>query len=415
MDELSFKIRNILAIDLKSFYASVECIDRHLDPFKVPLIVCDPDRGGNSIVMAVSPYLKAKGIPSRCRRKDVPDIAGLIVAVPRMARYLEVSATINDIYLRHVDEKNLHVYSIDESFLDVTNFLRCERKTPREIAETIIGEVKRETGLTVCAGIGDNLFMAKAAMDIEAKHNPDFIAEWHRGDIAKKLWPVSPLSKIWGIGERMEIKLNRLGLYTAGEVAAFDPHELVNRFGVIGGEIWLHCNGVDRAIIEEKRDRPRASMSVGQQLHLGASGEDIHLLAREMGRELAIRLARENLSCRGICLWMSGDDLWSNHLEAGRGISTSTEIVASIERMLEGRIPARIFRIGAVAYDLSPSSFMQLDLETDWKKREKDEALDRTMARIKDTFGPASIFRLSALHRGSTHLRRAIQIGGHKA
>ncbi len=416
MGDLDFEKRDILAIDLKSFYASVECIDRGLDPFRTPLIVCDPDRGDGSIVMAVTPFLKKKGVPSRCRRRDVPEVPNLIVAVPRMARYLEISARINDIYLRHVDEADLHVYSVDESFLDVTDFLWAAGTDAVGLARRIIAEVKRETGLTVCAGVGQNMFLAKVAMDIEAKHNPDFLARWTIDDVPAKLWSVSPLSEMWGIGSRMESRLNAMGFFKVGDIAQEDPQVLISEFGVVGGELWLHSHGVDRAIIARKQERAPASLSVGQQLHLPARGAQIHLLGREMGRELAIRLAQKHLAASTLTAWMGGDETWAGTIHLDRPIVTSHELERAVEQILRRRgVPKEIYSIGLVAGQLSSAEALQLDLMTDWQARRKDEELDATLAQVRAAFGPTAITRASALLRGSTSLKRAEQIGGHKA
>lgn len=208
--------RDILSIDLKSFYASVECLDRNMDPFTTPLVVADEDRGDGTIVLAASPFIKKKyGVKSRCRLYEVPkDIPGLIIAMPHMSRYLEISALINGIYLDYVSEPDLYIYSIDESFLDVTGYLKRHQDTATSYARKIIEDVRSRTGLTVTAGIGKNLFMAKAAMDIEAKHRSDFLAKWDYSDIPSHLWPVHPLSEMWGIGSRLEKRLNDYGFYT---------------------------------------------------------------------------------------------------------------------------------------------------------------------------------------------------------
>ena len=414
-DDLSFEKRNILAIDLKSFYASVECVDRNLDPFEVPLAVCDPDRGENSIVMAVSPYMKRLGVPSRCRRKDLPVLPDLILAVPRMSRYLEISAQVNDIYLRHVDEQNLHVYSVDESFLDVTDFLRYSGTDDIGMAKIIEQEIKEELGLVTCAGIGENLFLAKVAMDLEAKKRPDYTAKWTIEDIPSKLWPLSPLSQMWGIGPRMERRLNSIGFTKVGDIAAADPGTLVSAFGVIGGELWLHSHGVDRAIISKKENRNPKSLCVGQQLHLPATGERILLLAKEMARELSVRLQKQNLTCSSFTLWTGGEEMFHRTVKFHRPMSTSQELETAISAMAKDIGNRTIYSIGAMASILTPSCEIQLDLTTDWNLRERDMSLDKTINLIRGRYGPTSIMRLSSLTSDSTSIQRSTQIGGHRA
>jgi DNA polymerase V len=197
--------RDIICIDLKSFYASVECAKRGLDPFNTPLIVADESRGGGSIVLAVSPYLKAKGIPGRLRLFELPEnIPGLIIAKPRMRTYLEYSAEIIRIYLNYVAPEDLHIYSVDEVFLDITPYQSFYQKPARAIAEMILKDIWQQTQIPATAGIGDTLLLAKVALDIESKKVPGGIAEWRFQDVPEKLWPIQPLSKFWGIGGRME-------------------------------------------------------------------------------------------------------------------------------------------------------------------------------------------------------------------
>src|SRR5690554_2902639 len=228
--------RNILCIDLKSFYASVECVLRGLDPFTTPLVVADKSRGSGSIVLAVSPYLKSQGIPSRCRIFDLPENSNIIFARPQMALYLDYSAKVIDLYLDYVSRDDIYVYSIDESFLDVTNYLDYYGKTDTSLASEILKEIKNRLGLSAACGIGPNMLLAKLSLDLEAKNNKDFISKWSYEDISKKLWTVSPISKMWGIGSRMEKRLNILGLQTIGDIANYDVRKLRKRFGVLGEE-----------------------------------------------------------------------------------------------------------------------------------------------------------------------------------
>ena len=251
-------MRNIICIDLKSFFASCECVERNLNPFKTPLIVADPQRGGGAITLAVTPYLKKLGVKSRGRVYEIPkNIKNIIVAPPRMSLYIRKSKEVLDIYLDYVSKEDLHVYSIDEVFMDVTDYLKMYKKTDYELAIEILNTISKKTGLTATCGIGSNLFMAKVAMDVEAKHNKDCIAKWTSEDIAKKLWKIKPLSKVWGIGARTEKKLNDMGLYSIYDVAHLDKEILIKKFGIIGEEIWNHCNGIDQAMINELKVPPK--------------------------------------------------------------------------------------------------------------------------------------------------------------
>ena len=282
----------VLSIDLKSFYASVECLDRGLDPFSTPLIVADEQRGDGTIVLAASPYIKEKyDVKSRCRLYEVDKtIPGLIIAQPRMERYIKVSAKINMIYLSYVSQEDLHVYSIDESFLDITDYLHYSSCDPYLYARRIIDDIKNKTGLTVTCGIGENIFLAKVAMDIEAKHNADNIAYWKKKDIVEKLWNISPLSKMWGIGRRLEKRLNSLGFYKVGDIASDSKDYLKKNFGIIGEEIYYHSLGYDDAVIKNKVTSKNRSLSAGQVLLRDYDANEIETIIRSMAIELSDRM-----------------------------------------------------------------------------------------------------------------------------
>lgn len=412
-------IRHILAIDLKSFYASVECLDRGLDPFTTPLAVVDDERGDNTIVLAVSPFLKARGVPSRCRKKDLPtDIPDMIYASPRMNRYLEMSSKVTGIYLDYVDKANIHVYSIDESFLDVTDFLQYQGMTDVEYAKTIVKDVKKRTGLTVCAGVGDNVFMAKVAMDIGAKHAKDFVAKWTKADIREKLWPITPLSKMWGIGSRLEKRLNAMGFHCVGDVACASRTHIRRTLGVVGDEIWLHANGIDDARISEKRTDPQKSMTVAQQLFFSANREDIRRLTLEMAEELSARLRKAHVGCMELAVWHADKDGYGG-MEHSLSLApwvTSTELAEEASRLLD-RLPmdASATAVGIVAQGLTPLAMVQQSLFVDDEKRERDRRFDKTVDAVRARFGKDSLLRVSSLLKRSTSLRRSHQIGGHKA
>lgn len=249
MQEL-YPNRKILCIDLKSFFASVECVERQLDPYKTPLVVCDPNRNG-AITLAVTPYLKQFGINGRTRIFEIPKNIPIIKVPPRISLYRQKSKEVIDVYLEYVSSEDLHIYSIDECFLDVTNYLRLYNKTEYELTIDIINRIKEKTGLTATAGIGPNILLAKVGMDIEAKHNSDNIAYWDYTSIKTKLWNITPLSKMWGIGSHMEKNLNKLGIKSIGDLAKFDKGRLKDLFGIMGEELWYHANGIDSAKISD--------------------------------------------------------------------------------------------------------------------------------------------------------------------
>jgi len=244
--------KKIICIDLKSFYASVECALRGLNPFTTPLVVADKSRSNGSIVLAVTPYLKRRGVKSRCRVYELPNDNSIIYAKPRMKKYLEFSTKIIEIYLKYVSYEDMHIYSVDEVDLDLTSYLSFYQKTETEMAEIILKDILKTTKIPATCGIGPNKLLSKLALDLESKKSPTFIAKWDYHDVEKKLWPVTPLSKMWGIGLKMETNLNRLGIFTVGDLANYPLKKLRKYYGIMGEELYHHAHGIDMSIINEK-------------------------------------------------------------------------------------------------------------------------------------------------------------------
>ena len=205
--------RYYLCIDLKSFYASVECVERGLDPFKTNLVVADPSRGNGAICLAITPKLKELGVNNRCRIFEIPDNVTYITALPRMKLYIEYSSIIYGVYLKYISKDDIHVYSIDECFLDVTHYLSLYELTPLQLAKKIIADVYKTTGITATAGIGTNLFLAKVALDITAKHSPDFIGYLDEEEFKKKIWYHEPITDVWNVGRGIAKRLEKYQIF----------------------------------------------------------------------------------------------------------------------------------------------------------------------------------------------------------
>ena len=297
MEDLYIK-RNILCIDLKSFFASVECVERKLNPYTTPLVVCDPTRNG-AITLAVTPYLKNFGIKGRTRVYELPKNLKIIKVPPRMRLYQKKSKEVIKVYLEYVAPEDLHIYSIDECFLDVTNYLKLYKKTDYELAAEILKKIEEKTGLTATAGIGPNLLLAKVSMDIEAKHTKDNIAYWKYEDIEQKLWPIKPLSKMWGIGSHLEKKLNDMNINCVGDIAKYDKNILKEKFGVMGEELWLHANGIDTSKINDLNTTfvKEQSYSHSQVLFKDYYDYNINIIIFEMLDVMCRRLRKNNKLC----------------------------------------------------------------------------------------------------------------------
>ena len=412
------KKRVIAVIDLKAFYSYVECLDRGLDPWKEPLVVADKDRGTNTIVLSVSPFLKKRGIPSRCRIKELPKKYKYIYAVPRMERYLEKSAQVIDVLYHFVAEEDVHVYSIDEAFVDLTSYLKYYNKTPLQMVTTIINEIKEETGLQATAGIGDNFFLAKIALDIYAKKERNGIAKVGVNDIKEKLWPITPLSKVWSIGPRMELRLNKIGLFTVRDIALSNIDYLRDKFGVIGEQLWRHANGIDEADIHEKYEPKERSLSLSQVLFRDYNQKEAITIIREMVDTLASRMRNENKMTKVVAIYvgysknMGGFARRSTLLAPTDDSELLLKAILEIYHMYIKDLPIRT--IGLNFGGLLESTYQQLNMFEDDKEQIKRRNLQKTMDKLHDKFGKNSVLRASSLLEESTIKDRNNFIGGHR-
>ena len=273
-----------LCIDLKTFYASVECVERGLNPFNTNLVVADTTRGKGTICLAVSPKMKMLGIKNRCRIYEIPSNIKFIVAMPRMKKYIEYSANIYAIYLKYFAKEDIHVYSIDEAFMDVTNYLKLYKKTPLELAKTIIKDIYNTYGITATAGIGTNLYLAKIALDITAKHSVTNIGYLDEEKYKKELWHHKPLNDFWQIGNGMEKRLNKLKIFDMYDIAHTDQRKLYKEFGINAEYLIDHSWGRETCTIADiKAYKPKtSSISNSQVLFEDYSFEKAKLVLKEM-------------------------------------------------------------------------------------------------------------------------------------
>ena len=410
--------RTIAVIDLKAFYSYVECLDRGLDPWKTPLVVADKERGTNTIVLSVSPYLKKQGVPSRCRIKELPKKFKYIYAVPRMERYLEKSANVVDVLYHFVSEEDVHVYSIDEAFVDLTTYLTYYNKTPLQMVTTIINQIKEDTGLQATAGIGDNFFLAKVALDIYAKKEKNGIARLYSNEIKEKLWPITPLSKIWSIGPRTEAKLNKLNIFTVKDIAISDVDYLKNKFGVMGEQLWRHANGIDEADIHEKYEPKERSFSLGQVLFRDYDKKEAITIIREMVDTLASRMRNEGKMANMVSIYigysknMGGFSRRSTLLSATDDTKILFDAIIELYRKYVQDLPIR--NIGIYFGGLANASHQQLNMFEDEKKQINRHNLQKAVDKLHSKYGNNSVLRASSLLEESTIKERNEYIGGHR-
>ena len=409
----------IAAIDLKAFYSFVECVDRGLDAWKVPLVVADKERGKNTIVLSVSPYLKARGVPSRLRIKELPKGYDYIYAVPRMERYIEKSAEVVRIMMEFVSKDDIHVYSIDEAFLDLTSYINYYNKEPIEIVKDIINTIKRKTKLQATAGIGDNFFLAKVALDIYAKHAKDGIATMHVSDVKDKLWPITDLTSIWGIGPRTAVKLKKIGINSMGDLANSNKDYIHELFGIMGDQLINHANGIDESDIHEKYVPESTSLSLGQVLFKDFDKEAAVTIIREMCDDLSYRLRSESKQTELVSLYigysketMGGFSRQMSLLQRTDDTEELFNALMEIYQKYVQNYPIR--RIGINFGKLTDEKYMQMDMFDQKNKKIKNQNLSKAMDKLRDKYGGNILLRASALTENSTAIERHNQIGGHR-
>lgn len=418
------RIRTYLCIDLKSFYASVECVERGLDPMKTRLVVADPERTSKTICLAVSPAMKALGIPGRCRVFEIPENVEYIMAPPRMQLYIDYSAEIYSIYLKYISKDDIHVYSIDEVFMDVTDYLEMYHMSGQELGIQIMEDILKTTGITASCGIGTNLYLAKIAMDILAKHKKEHIAVLDEESYRKVLWRYRPMTDFWRIGRGIAGRLERAGLLTMEDVAMADPALLYRMFGVDAELLIDHAWGRETTTIYDiKNYKPKNhSVSSGQVLSRDYSYEEGRLIVKEMVDLLCLELVDKGLVTDSITLHVG----YSNRLEKkpAHGTVSMTVTTSSAEqirhytlglyeRIMDPYVPIR--RVTLTYNHVVDEIYRQYDLFTDPDVLDREYRMQKAMLDIKDKYGKNAILKGMNLQEGGTARERNGQIGGHKS
>jgi len=410
--------RTIAVIDLKAFYSYVECLDRGLDPWKTPLVVADKERGTNTIILSVSPYLKKQGIPSRCRLKELPRGYKYIYAVPRMERYLEKSADVINVLYHFVSEEDVHVYSIDEAFVDLTSYLEYYKKTPLQMVTMIINQIKEYTGLQATAGIGDNFFLAKVALDIYAKKERNGIARITSNEIKEKLWPITPLSNVWSIGKRTEAKLNSMNIYTVKDIAVSNVDYLKSKFGIMGEQLWRHANGIDEADIHEQYVPKEKSLSLGQVLFRDYKKDEATTIIREMVDDLSSRMRNQDKMAHVVSLFIGyskNKGGFAKRMTLPFATDDTQYLLNGVLEIYHANVKDLPIRNISICFGgLVSSSHHQLCLFEDESEQINRRNLQKTLDILHSKYGKNSVLKASALLEESTVIERNELIGGHK-
>ena len=417
--------RTYICIDFKSFYASVECVDRGLDPLTTNLAVADPERSEKTICLAISPSMKALGIKNRCRVFEIPKNVNYIMAPPRMKRYIEVSADIYAIYLKYIAKEDIHVYSIDEAFMDVTDYLKLYKMDAKELAICIMREIKEQTGIVATAGIGTNLYLAKIALDITAKHVKDNIGYLDEEKYCRTLWNHRPLTDFWRVGAGTVRRLGQVGILTMGDIAHANEDMLYKLFGVDAELLIDHAWGRESVTMADiKNYKPKnTSVSSGQVLARDYSFEECKLIVKEMTDTLCLAMAEKQVVSKSIGLVIG----YSNELDL-KSVNGSTMLITSTnsyreiiphmlalyERIVDKDKPIR--RLSLSCNQVSEEGEgQQQTLFSDQRESERDKKLQKATLEIKKRFGNNALVRGMDLQEEATTMERNRQIGGHKS
>lgn len=415
--------RYVLCIDLRSFFASVECADAGLDIYEVPLVVADRSRGKGGITLAVTPYLKKMGVASRSRVYELPTDVDIIFAKPRMRRYVEVSTEIIGIYLDYVSEEDLHIYSIDEAFLDVTKYLKYYDMTVEELALDIQKTIFKRTKIHSTCGIGPNMLLAKFALDLDSKQMESGIARWTIEDLPRRLWPVEPLSKVWGIGPRLERRLNKLGIYKMYDLAHADVNMLKSEFGVYGEQLYNHAHGIDTSSMQAEKDYVPKSESIGhgQTLYYDYNGDEAKQVILELCDRVAKRMRKKQKVGTVIHLGIRysksmGGGGFSKQVTVPHPTDSPNEMYDACVRLFDSSYHGEPIRKVSVSMGhLTKTDVTQMDIFGKQEELDKERSLLEAMDSIHEWYGKNAILRAAHFKEGATMKERNKLIGGHKA
>lgn len=413
-----------LCIDLKSFYASVECVEWGWDPLTARLVVADPERSEKTICLAVSPALKQMGVPNRCRVFQIPKEIPYKMAPPRMQLYIDYAAEIYGVYLKYIAKEDIQVYSIDEAFLDVTDYLHLYQMTAVELGRTIMQDILDTTKIPAACGVGTNLYLAKVALDIMAKHETDRIAYLDEARYREKLWKHKPLTDFWRVGRGTVERLSNMGICTMEEIAHARESLLYKSFGIDAELLIDHAWGREPVTIADiKAYRPKnTSFSSGQVLPRDYEYEEGVLVVKEMADLLCLDLVDQCLVTSHISLVIG----YSNQkcFEPAKGSTTLRSATSSNRRLLSyvEQLYRRIVRPGAYIRRITltytgvmAEDYQQFDLFSDPEETEKDVKAQRAAISIKQRYGKNAILKGMNLEESATTIERNGQIGGHKS
>lgn len=412
-----------ICIDLKSFYASVECVMRGMDPMKENLVVADPERSEGTICLAISPAMKKLGIKNRCRVFEIPAGISYYIAEPSMQLYMEYSSRIYGIYLRYIAREDIHIYSVDEVFMDVTHYLGLYGMSARELGRMIVSDVFETTGIHATCGVGTNMYLAKVAMDIIAKHSDDYMGELTEESYRELLWDHRPLTDFWMVGRGISSRLARYGITTMRDIAGTDPAFLHRLFGINAELIMDHAWGREYAEIADiKAYVPKDnSLSRGQVLLEDYTFDEAKIIVKEMLDLMCLEMVSRDLVTESVTLTISYSDDILPPAHGTRRLDMRTNadmiIIPAVTELYEEIVvrdlPVR--RVNISFNRVLREEYVQYTIFSDAETLEKDRNIQKAVISIKERYGKNSVIRGMNMEKKATGLQRNQQIGGHKS
>lgn len=413
-----------ICIDLKSFYASVECIERGLDPMVTNLVVADPERTDKTICLAITPAMKALGIKNRCRVFEIPKNVDYIMAPPRMQLYLDYSAEIYSVYLEYISKDDIHVYSIDECFMDVTHYLSLYKMTAEELGKRIMDDIFERTGVRATCGVGSNLYLTKIALDIMAKRSPNFIGVLDEESYREQLWKHKPITDFWRVGKGTAETLGKFGIHTMEDIAKTDEDFLYRTFGRDAELLIDHAWGRETATMYDiKHYKSEAhSLTRGQVLMRDYEYDEGRLIVVEMMDLLCLDMVAEDVVTDSVTLHIG----YSNSLNVNPAHGTTSlpnktsadvqwipAIKTLYDKIVNPEWPIR--RVHIYLNRVTKEDNSQYDFFEELYDKDKNRKMQKAVNSIKYKYGKNAIVKGMNLLEGGMTIERNRQIGGHKS
>lgn len=415
--------RTYVCIDMKTFYASVECAERGLNPFETNLVVADQSRGKNALCLAITPKMKSQGIKNRCRLSDIPKDVKYEIAIPRMQLYIEYAADIYEIYLNYFSPEDIHVYSIDESFIDLTRYLDVYKKDARSLSKQLMNEIADKLHIPSTAGIGTNLYLAKIALDISAKHAKDHMGYLTEELYQKTLWDHRPITDFWQVAAGTAKRLERMGIRTMRDITQAPEEAIYKAFGINAELLIDHAWGRESCLIEDiKNYHPKSkSVSFSQILPRDYSFDEAKTVMAEMVLHGCHELMKRKVITQKISIYIGYSQERHESTHGSTKILSATSVYSLIQPAVidlyeKTALKSYPIRRLAISFDsVCDESCEGYDFFTDWDAVEREKARERAVLDMAEKYGKNAILRGTNYLSEATQKERNEMIGGHRA